>query len=79
MSALFGFFLRLFICFVAAKFLLHAVGVESRQYLIGLTILLTANVYWLGYLTFRDRRAPAPGREPGPEKPGEAPPAAGQG
>jgi len=57
MGALFSFFLRLFICFVAAKFLLHAVGVESRQYLIGLTILLTANVYWLSYLVFRDRGA----------------------
>jgi hypothetical protein len=81
MSALFGFFLRLFICFVAAKFLLQAVGVESRQYLIGLTILLTANVYWLGYLTFRDRPAEAPGRDraPGRGKPGEAPPAEGQG
>ena len=55
MGALFSFFLRLFCCFVAAKFLLHAVGVESRQYLIGLTILLTANVYWLSYLVFRDR------------------------
>jgi hypothetical protein len=57
MGALFSFSLRLFCCFVAAKFLLHAVGVGSRQYLIGLTILLTANVYWLSYLVFRDRGA----------------------
>jgi hypothetical protein len=57
MGALFSFFLRLFCCFVVAKFLLHAVGVESRQYLIGLTVLLTANVYWLSYLVFRDRGA----------------------
>ena len=68
MSALFGFFLRLFICFVAAKFFLVALGLDNRQYLLGLTALLTANVYWLSYLTFRDRQAPAPGREP----PGEA-------
>jgi len=81
MGALFSFFLRLFICFVAAKFLLHAVGVESRQYLIGLTVLLTANVYWLSYLVFRDRgaghlgppaaRPPerAAGQEQGPPEP----------
>ena len=81
MGALFSFFLRLFICFVAAKFLLHAVGVESRQYLIGLTVLLTANVYWLSYLVFRDRgaghRGPpearppegAAGQEKGPPEP----------
>ncbi len=68
MGALFSFFLRLFICFVAAKFLLHAVGVESRQYLIGLTVLLTANVYWLSYLVFRDRGA-------GHRRPPEARPA----
>jgi hypothetical protein len=70
MGALFSFFLRLFLCFVAAKFLLHAVGVESRQYLIGLTVLLTANVYWLSYLVFRDR-GPATGgyRKPAPRGP----------
>jgi len=57
MSVWFGFFLRLFLCFVAAKFFLHAVGVEGREYLMGLTLLLLANVYWLGYLVFRDQRA----------------------
>jgi len=57
MSVWFGFFLRLFLCFVAAKFFLHAVGVDSRGYLMGLTLLLLANVYWLGYLVFRDQRA----------------------
>jgi hypothetical protein len=74
MSALFGFFLRLFICFVAAKFLLKAVGVTSREYLLGLTGLLLANVYWLGYLLFRDRR-PFQDREPRPPaEPQEPPP-----
>jgi hypothetical protein len=57
MNLLFGFFLRLFFCFVGAKFLLHAVGAESRGYLLGLTGLLLINVYWLGYLVFRDRGA----------------------
>jgi hypothetical protein len=55
MGALFRFFLYLFICFVAAKFLLQAFGVESRQYLVGLTAVLLANVYWLSHLAFRDR------------------------
>lgn len=63
MSALFRFALRLFICFLAAKLFLHAVGVDGRDYLIGLTILLTVNVYWLTYLAFRDRRSPSP-RQP---------------
>jgi len=66
MSAAFGFSLRLFLCFVAARFLLQAVGLEDRTYLIGLTILLLINIYWFSYLVFRERRA-APagaGREP---------------
>ncbi len=55
MGALFRFFLFVFICFVAAKFLLQALGVVSRQYLVGLTVVLLANLYWLRYLVFRDR------------------------
>ncbi len=57
MSAVFRFFLRLFLCFVAARFLLQAIGVEGRDYLVGLTILFLANVYWFSYLVFRDRPA----------------------
>jgi hypothetical protein len=60
MSAVFGFFLRLFFCFVAARFLLQSIGLEGRDYLVGLTILLLANVYLFSYLIFRERRgAPA--------------------
>jgi hypothetical protein len=55
MSTAFSFFLRLFLCFVAARFLLQAIGVEGRDYLVGLTILFLANVYWFSYLVFRDR------------------------
>jgi hypothetical protein len=71
MGVLFGFFLRLFICLVAAKFLLHVVGVGGRQYLMGLTLLLLLNVYWLGYLVFRDQRdrRPPPPQPPAAEKP----------
>ena len=59
MSKAFSFFLRLFLCFVAARFLLQAIGVEGRDYLVGLTLLFLANVYWFSYLVFRDRTAPA--------------------
>jgi hypothetical protein len=58
MSAAFSFFLRLFLCFVAARFLLQAIGVEGRDYLVGLTLLFLVNVYWFSYLVFRDRTAP---------------------
>jgi hypothetical protein len=60
MSAVFSFFLRLFLCFVAARFLLQAIGVEGRNYLVGLTIVLLVNVYWFSYLVFRDRTASRP-------------------
>ena len=59
MSTAFSFFLRLFLCFVAARFLLQAIEVEGRGYLIGLTILFLVNVYWFSYLVFRDRTTPA--------------------
>jgi hypothetical protein len=58
MSTAFSFFLRLFLCFVAARFLLQAIGVEGRDYLVGLTLLFLINVYWFSYLVFRDRTAP---------------------
>jgi hypothetical protein len=58
MSAAFSFFLRLFLCFAAAKLLLRAIGVEGRDYLVGLTLLFLANIYWFSYLVFRDRKAP---------------------
>ena len=58
MSTAFSFFLRLFLCFVAARFLLQAIGVGGRGYLVGLTLLFLVNVYWFSYLVFRDRTAP---------------------
>jgi len=59
MSIAFSFFLRLFLCFVAATFLLQAIEVEGRGYLVGLTILFLVNAYWFSYLVFRDRTTPA--------------------
>ena len=82
MSAAFSFFLRLFLCFVAARFLLQAIGVEGRDYLVGLTVLFVINVYWFSYLVFRDRTASKveaksdpPGRPGGAAPEAEAPPA----
>ncbi|MGB8991035.1 MAG: hypothetical protein WCD80_03170 [Desulfobaccales bacterium] len=70
MSSVFSFFLRLLLCFVGARFLLQAIGVPGRNYLVGLTALLLVNVYVFSYLVFRERtRAPAPedrGAPPGP-------------
>lgn len=68
MSTAFNFFLRLFLCFVGAKFLLHAIGVPGRGYLIGLTILFLVNVYWFSYLVFRNRTE-SPAQPPSPVVP----------
>ena len=75
MGTVFSFFLRLFICFVAAKLVVLAVDLNSRTYLLSLTVILLVNVYLLDYLVFRDRR---PGQGIAPEappvpKPGEPP------
>jgi hypothetical protein len=74
MGTVFSFFLRLFLCFVAAKFLLHAIGVAGREYLVGLTILFLINVYVFSYLVFRDQAAP-PAREDHSSPPSSADPA----
>lgn len=69
MSSAFSFFLRLFLCFVAARFLLQAMGVEGRGYLVGLTGLFLVNAYWFSYLVFRERTPQAEkdrGRPPDP-------------
>jgi hypothetical protein len=57
MKVFFIFFLRLFFCFVAAKFILRALGLDSRTYLIALTLLFTGNIYWFDFLEYRDRIA----------------------
>ncbi len=55
MQRLFSFGLRFFISFILAKLILQALGVESRQYLVWLTLLFTANVYLFDYLSSRKR------------------------
>lgn len=63
MSIAFSFFLRLFICFAGAKFLLQAIGADTRSYLVALTLIFLANVYLFSYLIFKDRTK-APASEP---------------
>ena len=57
MKVFFIFFLRLFCCFGAAKFLLRALDWNSRAYLIGLTAIFLGNIYWFDFLEYRDRIA----------------------
>ncbi|MCX5894193.1 MAG: hypothetical protein NTW80_14760 [Deltaproteobacteria bacterium] len=49
MGPLFSFFLRLFICFVAAKLVVLVADLNSRTYLLSLTVVLLVNVYLLDY------------------------------
>jgi hypothetical protein len=46
MKALFGFCLRFFASFVAAKLLLRAFEADSPGYILGLSLLFTLNLYW---------------------------------
>ncbi len=52
MKKLFGFFFRLFIAFVAAKFILGHLGLDIPVYLMGLTALLVANTYLFDFLEY---------------------------
>jgi hypothetical protein len=54
MKILFVFFLRLFFCLLAAKFVLRFLGADSLPYLLALTLLLVANIYWFDFLDFRE-------------------------
>ncbi|MFA5109844.1 MAG: hypothetical protein WC443_00410 [Desulfobaccales bacterium] len=75
MSTAFSFFLRLFLCFVAAKFLLQAIGVQGRDYLVSLTAVFLVNIYVLEVLVFRDRTPSGEADRRPPAGPAEAPPA----
>lgn len=62
MRVVFSFFLRLFLCFLAAKFILVIFGSSSRGYLLGLTAIFLANVYLFAILGLRERTRAASGR-----------------
>ncbi len=78
MNVAFTFFLRLFICFVAAKLVVLAVDLNSRDYLLALTVLLLVNAYLFDYLVYRSRQSnqeqPEARQDQNPEEP---PPANG--
>jgi hypothetical protein len=69
MRRLFGFFLRFFIAFVAAKFILGHLGADAPVYLVGLTALLVANTYLFDFLEYYNqgvwRRLKAGRKAPG--------------
>jgi hypothetical protein len=55
MQHIFNFFFRLFLAFLAAKFLSHAFGLPSMKVLLGITALFLGNIYLFDYLDFRNR------------------------
>lgn len=52
---MFGFCLRFFCSFIAAKLLLRAVALESVGWLLGLSLLFTLNLYWFDLSKYSDR------------------------
>ena len=55
MKMVFGFCLRFFCSFVAAKLLLRALAADSVGYLMGLSLLFTLNLYWFDLSKYSDR------------------------
>ncbi|MBM4285010.1 MAG: hypothetical protein FJ128_07155 [Deltaproteobacteria bacterium] len=55
MKVVFILFLRLFGSLVAARLFLLAAGWSGRDWLIGLTLALTANLYLFDFLEWRGR------------------------
>jgi hypothetical protein len=58
MKTVFGFCLRFFCSFVAAKLMLRAFDADSVGYLIGLSLLFTLNLYWFDLSKYSDRFQP---------------------
>lgn len=55
MPLLYAFSFRLFVAFLAAKFLARLFGLEGIGYLLGLTLVLLGNIYFFDFLVYRDR------------------------
>jgi hypothetical protein len=56
MKLVFGFSLRFFIAFVAAKLILGHLGLDTPGYLLGLSLLLVANTYLFDFLEYNSQR-----------------------
>ncbi len=54
MNTLFGFSLRFLVSFIAAKLLLRSLGLDHPSYLMGLSLFLTANLYWFDLTRYSD-------------------------
>jgi hypothetical protein len=78
MKRVFGFFLRLFIAFAAAKLLLGHLGLDTPKYLIGLALLLVLNTYVFDFLEYYHqgawRRLLAGGKAAGKSEPKDTSP-----
>jgi hypothetical protein len=55
MKMVFGFCLRFFCSFVAAKLLLRSFEADGVGYLIGLSLIFTLNLYWFDLSKYSDR------------------------
>jgi len=55
MQLLFTFFFRLFLAFLAGKFLARWFGFEGVGSLVGLTLLFLGNFYLFDFFDYRDR------------------------
>jgi hypothetical protein len=52
MNTVFGFSIRFLVSFLVAKLLLRSLEVESLGWLLGLSFLLTANLYWFDFTKY---------------------------
>jgi hypothetical protein len=55
MRLIFGFALRFFIAFVAAKLILGHLGADTPGYLVALTLVFVANTYLFDFLEYYHR------------------------
>jgi hypothetical protein len=55
MNALFGFSLRFLVSFLAAKLLLRSLDLERLGWLLGLSLLFTANLYWFDFTKYSNK------------------------
>jgi hypothetical protein len=55
MKTIFGFCLRFFVSFVVAKLLLRSLEADRVGWLIGLSLIITANLYWFDLSKYSDR------------------------
>jgi len=55
MNTLFGFSLRFLVSFIAAKLLLRSLELDRLGWLLGLSLLFTANLYWFDFTKYSDK------------------------